>query len=116
MIHEPERDFSNTGRPFTDLDAVELIHVHLRDAVDFVEGQFPLSTEKQHQGFKFKLTQFAISNDKEISAAASGIEKTQSAKFLLKFLQPRGAPGGAVAFTGFKLGPQVVKEERSYDF
>ena len=37
VVHQPERDFGNPRRPFANFNAVKLVHIHLRQPVDFVQ-------------------------------------------------------------------------------
>ena len=70
MIHEPERDFRNPHRPFQNLDAMKLIHVD--------DGQELLATDSSREftnDFNFQSADFAVSENKEIAATTSRVEK-----------------------------------------
>src|SRR5690606_26668130 len=63
------------------------------------------------QEFQFELSQFAIGNDQEVSAAAGRIEKTQSAKAIMKSLKRLAAAGIAAGLQLLELRPQPVKKQ-----
>jgi len=75
VIHEPEGDFGDAGGPFFDLDAVELIDVDAREAVDFVEGHVLLALVDLFEEIEFEETELAVGDDEEVAAAACGIEE-----------------------------------------
>ena len=117
VVHQPERDFGNARRPFANFNAVKLVHVHLRQPVDFVQRQFRLLAEKFLERFEFKLAQFAVGDDEEVAAAAGGIEKFKAGKVC------RGIPPAArgVRWSGrpcvlSNSARKVVEKQRADDF
>jgi hypothetical protein len=92
-----------------------LVHVHLRELVDVGQREFGLIAEPFLERFQFKPARFAVAGDKEVAAAATGIEEGQLAELLMEFLQPRAAGGGAVGLAVFKLGAEFVEKQGADD-
>ena len=62
VVHEPEGDLGDAYRPLLDLDAVKLMDINLREAVDLIEGERLLAAMLSLKNFKFKDSQFAVGN------------------------------------------------------
>ena len=108
VVHQPEGDFGDARRPFANLNAVKLVHVHLREPGDFIQRHFRLLAENFLERFQFKLAQFTVGDDEEVAAAASGVEETEIAEFVMEFLQPaRG-----VRWSGRPCGFQIRRAVR----
>jgi len=68
------------------------------------------------ESFVFETAEFAIGEDKEVAAAAGGVEEAQAAEFLLEGEKAIGASGGTVGENFCKLGMEFVEKKRVEEF
>ena len=109
VVHQPEGHLGDAGGPFGNLDAVELVHVHLRELVH-VQRQLALGAVEDLQDFQFQQAQLAIGDDEEVAAAAGGVEEAQAGEALVEAAQL-----GLVLADALELGAQVVQEQGAGD-
>ena len=105
VVNEPHGNFRNARWPFLNLNAIKLVNIHAAQRLE-VELEGGLGFIKFLEDFQFEQAQFAVSDDEEIAAAASGVEKGERAEFLMKFFHRLG-----VAARGFEFFVEVVEEK-----
>ncbi len=113
---QPQRDLSDTGGEFLDLDAIELMDVEFGKPIHVVERHFALAAVQLYKDFELQLAEFAVSEDEEVAAAARGIEETEIGQLVVKLLQTRGAAGRSVVIDVLELSAEVVEEQRADQF
>ena len=106
VVHDPQRDFRNTGRELAELDAVELIDIHA--------GQVRHGA-KLSKDVDLKQAQFPIGDDEEVAAAAGRVEESQLAQLLLESQQIDAAAVVPTGLQAREFGTQVVQEQRLDD-
>ena len=118
VVGEPEPDLGDAGRPFTDLDAVELIDIDLRQVADIEINLHLVLAIPRDSGERlvFHPPHLAVGEDEEVAASARGIEEAQRAQFGLKILEALDAAGRAVGESGVEFRAEVVEEERADHF
>ena len=114
MVHHPQRGLRNAGRKLAELDAVELVHVHLREKPD-VEHVLPGSAVNRADHLHFEQPQFPVGDDEEVAAAAGRVEESKPSQFLLEAPQVGKAAAVLAGLEPGELGPQVVQEQRLDD-
>jgi Zn-dependent M28 family amino/carboxypeptidase len=83
VIHQPHGDFGYACGPLADLDAIEGVDIHEREASD-VEFLRPPAAIEHPENLDFHQTQFTVRDDQEIAAAARRIEEAQSRELLVE--------------------------------
>ena len=80
VVHHPQRRLGNTHGKFFKFNAVKLVHIHLGKLVGKqVEVVFLVKDD-----FGFQRPQFAIGDDKKITAATGGIQARNACQLILK--------------------------------
>src|SRR6266568_5893424 len=105
VIGQPQSHLCNPRRPLLDLYAVELIDVDADELEDIQHELVALAHITQY--LQLQQAQLAISNNKEVAAAASRVEESQVRKLFQKLekLVP-------VALDLVELGPQLIEKKR----
>ncbi len=97
------------GRELADLDAVELVHVHLDERLHREQLLARVARGAQH--LQLQQAQLAVGDDQEVAAAAGRVEEGEQAQSLVEVEQPV-----AVVFDPFELAAQVVEKKRADGF
>lgn len=88
VIHHPQCGFRNAGRKLPQFDAVELIHVHLRQVRRPLPHLPPVAVLvfgiERFQDLDFQQSQFPVGDDEKVAAATGGIKKREPAQLGLK--------------------------------
>lgn len=116
MVGEPKGGLGDSGGPFADFNAIELVNVHQGKLGQFIacEGVVLfIKIRKQTQSLEFEPAKLAIRDNEKVSASARGVEKPESRQFLLEFMETRYAAGGSVIPDPVEFGVEVIEKKRA---
>ena len=107
VVHEPHGDLRDLGGELLDLDAVELVHVHLHVGVDVEDA---LAAQEFLDDGELEDADLAVGDDEEVPAPAGGVEELQLGELFVELIKARDAGLALERLVLVELRPEVVEE------
>ena len=111
VVDQVDGGLGDPGGELLDLDAVELVDVHVRHLADRVDVEVLLSVAAQfaqpNEDVELQCADLAVGDDEEVAATGGGVEEGQRSQS-----GPQRFKAAHRLFGGFELGAQVVEEQR----